>query len=131
MSEPVPEPGGGGGNFLTRKILGLPVFVWALLAIVIAYFYFRSRGGSSGIAGSNPVSSANNGTATTGDTTFPSDPLNITVNSQYSQTGKASSTAGNPPPRHTTKNPQPTPKTKPPVKKHVVSHKPPAKPVHK
>lgn len=133
MSEPAPETqGGGAGGFLTRKILGLPVFVWALLVIVVAYLYFRSRGGGiSGSGGSNPVSSANNGTATTGDTTFPSNPVNITVNSQYAQTGKPTSNAGNPPPRHTTHNPQPTPKTKKPVKKHVISHKPPVHPVHK
>lgn len=131
MSEMASE--GGGGSFLNRKILGLPVIVWALLVVVVAYLYFRSRGGSSisGSGGSNPVSSANNGTATTGNTTFPSSPVNLTINSQYSQTGKATSNAGNPPPRHTTHNPQPTPKVKKTVKKHVISHKPPVHPVHK
>lgn len=132
MSEPMPEQGGGSaGGFMRKKIFGLPVIVWVLLIAVIAYLYFRSHGSGGSGGGTNPVSAANNGSATTGDTTFPSNPLNITVNSQYAQTSKPTSHAGNPPPRHATKNPQPTPKTKHPVKKHVVSHKPPAKPVHK
>jgi LysM repeat protein len=124
----MPEGGGGGGSFLQKKFLGIPAIVWMAGAALLAYMYFRSHSSGSTGSGVTP-NNANNGTATTGDTTFPNNPTNITINSQYHQSGSASSTSGSPPPRHTTPNPQPTPKTKPPVKKHAVAVKVPGKSV--
>jgi LysM repeat protein len=128
MSEPAPEPGGGTGSFFQKKFLGIPAIVWLGGAAILAYLYFRSQSGSSssGTTATTP-SNANSGTATTGDTTFPANAsTNLTINSQYAQSGTSTSTSGTPAPRHATPNPQPTPKTKAPTKKATTTVKKPA-----
>lgn len=124
MSEMSPDPGGSGGGFMQKKFLGIPAIVWLIGAAVIAFMYFRSQNGSS--SGSTaPGATTNSGTATTGNTTFGAPTTNLTITSQYSQA--SNSNTGVPAPRHATPNPQPTPKTKAPVKKAVTTVKTPAK----
>lgn len=61
--EPQPE---GGGNFFTRKIGGIPGFVWLGGAAVVAYFlFFRGKGSTTGAS-----SSGGGGTPSTGDITI-------------------------------------------------------------
>ncbi|HEV2353202.1 MAG TPA: LysM peptidoglycan-binding domain-containing protein [Puia sp.] len=47
MSDQVPEPGGGGGSFFTKKFAGIPAWAWMAAAALIAYMYFRHKSSSS------------------------------------------------------------------------------------
>lgn len=106
MSQMATEPAtGGGGNFFTAKIMGIPGVVWLIGAAAIAYFLF-ARSSSSGSAGS-PSTSGGGGTVTTGQTTIDSGAVQVSV----SQSGPPQSTT---PPTVTNpggpiSNPQPTP----------------------
>jgi hypothetical protein len=101
MSSMAPETGtsGGGTNFFTQKIMGIPGVVWLIGAAAIAYFLFARSSSSSGSAGS-PSTSGGGGTITTGQTTIDQGAVQVSV----SQTGPSG--ASNPQP-----TPTPTPKT--------------------
>lgn len=43
-----PPSGGGGGNFLTRKIGPMPMFVWILGGVAVAYYFSKKKAGASG-----------------------------------------------------------------------------------
>lgn len=116
MSEPIPEGDGGGGSFLTRKFAGVPAIVWLLGATLLAYLYFRNKSGGSA------SSTGGGGTPTTGDISVTPGTTTINVIRQYTgRMHKPSSNNGSPPPRHRTHNPQPKPRTKPPVKKQATT----------
>lgn len=108
MSEPMPEPVGG-GNILTRKYAGVPGFVWLAGAILIGYLFLRNRGSSSSNTSGTPAQSG----TTFGNVTLPSQGA-ITVNFT------------NPTKKPVTK-PKPKPKPKPPINVHKPPHKPKTK----
>lgn len=67
MSEPVPEaPPEQGGNFLTKKIMGMPGIVWLGGAALLAYFLFFRKGSSSssGTSGTSGTSGETSGAVT-------------------------------------------------------------------
>ena len=90
MSEMAPEAGGDGGNFLTRKIMGIPVIVLAGVALIGIYLVYRHYSSSGGAASS----SAGAGTATGGTTTVDSGAVQVTVNTASGQDVDASGTTG-------------------------------------
>jgi hypothetical protein len=81
MSEMAPEEtGGDGGSFLTRKVLGMPAFVWLALAAAAAYWYFSRHSSSSAAgAGAGSGDTGGSGTVTTGGTTVDTGAVQISV----------------------------------------------------
>lgn len=121
MSETVPEGGGApaAGGFMQKKFLGIPAWIWLVAAAVLAYMYFRNKGGAT--AGT-ATSSGGPGTATSGDTSIGAytAPV-INVHEQYGPYTTTNTHTVNKPSRHRTPNPQPKPKRKPTVKQHQTS----------
>lgn len=69
MSETMPEQttqdSGGGGNFFTKKYMGIPGIVWLGGAAILAYFLFfrnSSSSSSSGTSGTSGTTSGSSGT---------------------------------------------------------------------
>jgi hypothetical protein len=77
-----PEAAPGGGNFMTKKVMGLPIIVWVGGAALLAYIYFRSR--SSASAGS-PSTTGGGGTATTGGATLQKGAVQVTITQESPQ----------------------------------------------
>lgn len=124
MSEPIPESGGGGPaapSFMSKKFMGIPAIVWLIGAVLLAYLYFRR--GSGGAS-----SSGGGGTSTTGDISIAPATTTLNVKGQYGPFTQSSTQtltqSRQSPPRHRTPNPQPKPKVKHPVRKHVTSSPP-------
>jgi LysM repeat protein len=119
MSEMAPEggvPGQAGGNFFTRKYMGIPGIVWLAGAAILAYFLLRGKTGTSGA-----TSTAGSGTSTTGNITL--QPGTTTIKAQYGPNSSASTSGAS----HGTHNPQPHPSPRPPVKHHHTQVKTPAR----
>lgn len=104
-----PEPEAQGeGNFLTRRIAGMPAFVWVGGAALLAYLLFFRGARSSGNS-----SSGGGGTSTTGDVSFTPGTTSVTITGGGTANGPvATGTTG-------THNPQPKPV--PPPRKKIVA----------
>ena len=64
MSESAPEAGGKGGNLLTRKLAGVPVWVWggAVITVLAAgYLIYRSRKASAASSSTTAAAASGSG----------------------------------------------------------------------
>lgn len=76
MSEMAPEAPAGGDNFLTRRIMGLPVVVWVGVVALGAYLFISHRSSSANGAVSE---SGGGGSARTGNTTIDKGAIQVTI----------------------------------------------------
>jgi hypothetical protein len=92
----------GQGNFFTRKLGGVPAWVWLAGAAVLVYFYMSRQSSTSG----RPTTSGGGGSITTGPTRISKDAIRVTVNAGRGDRGEEDNDqpGHRPHRRHTTKS---------------------------
>jgi hypothetical protein len=99
MSEMAPEAGGGGGSFLTAKVMGLPWIAWIGIVAVGAYLFLAHKSASSSATTPTDSSTGGSGTITTGATTIDTGAVQISVSAPNASppqpsTGSGTGTSG-------------------------------------
>lgn len=86
-----------GGNFLTRKFMGIPAWVFLIGAAVVGYWYFsRNSSGSSSTSGQQNQAgqespTGGSGTITTGSTTIDTGAVQVSVSAPNGSPGTSGS----------------------------------------